>query len=275
MGVWLGPRGAGDNGQEPLFTITKNGSPAVLNTDYYYAHQTVNGAEQWELALLTDCVINFSRVGKVDFFLVGGGQAGRIGTATSVGGVPDAYGGKGGYGAKIYENVSGTKLQTGIDYVVDIGDGGYWDYPDDIAATPTQFGSLFSSENGTSGESDNRGGGEGARAYGNQTTTAADDGDDGKYAFGSSTSLIQSLSGRKYGAGGGGAAAKNTQGVSASSNVGGTTGGGGGGAEGNIHGGAGADNTGSGGGGGYTDQTDPTTGNNGGSGILILRDHRG
>ena len=216
----------------------------------------------WELALLSgsSASLNFRKnPGAVDIFLVGGGAAGGSGSG-------DAEGGNGGAGGECVTQQN-VQLAKNTNYSITIGDSGQ---------ATTGFGKTASSGGGSPG-------GHGAIVTGNSRTRSASSGSAGVYAFGSSSSLINSLSGRKFGAGGGGGEAYNSSYVYSNSsshggsNDGGETGGGRGGLlgmNGDTAATAGGANTGAGGGGaGYRYNGGGTVGA-GGSGIIIIRNHR-
>lgn len=228
----------------PLFTVSGG-------TYTYQQSVDSNGIVNWELALLsgTNATLTFQKVvPTIDVFICGGGEPGKS--------VSDGSGGGKGGNSKSYYNVA---ISAGTAYPFTVGGSG---------GSTSIFKVTCSSGGGAAG-------GKGANFSAWITPTA---GGNGVYAFGSSTSLI--YSGRRYGAGGGG-------GTSVIGNFNPT--GGTGGATGGGHGGdgtyntqaetSGAANTGSGGGGQGTKQTGGNTweyypAGNGGSGIIIIRNHR-
>lgn len=222
----------------PLYTVSGG-------TSTYAQSVASDGTVDWELALLSgsNASITFSRVvDYVDVFIAAGGASGG-----------DSNGGKGGAVAT-YWNVTPA---AGTAYTFTVGESG----------GPTGiFGVAVASGGGSAG-------GRGANW---QTSAQATAGSDGAYAFGSSTGLI--YSGRKYGAGGGGGGTVNGNNAY-NGGAGGATGGG--------HGAdrshttaesvSGAANTGGGGGAGCWDGPWNRWYNAGagGSGIIIIRNHRG
>ena len=227
----------------------------------------------WELAFQGDCEITFSKIGAVDIFVVAGGMSGgngkiTIGLNSNYARVVGGNGGKGGGRVTSY----GVQLSTGQNYTVTVGGSGQ---------SSSAFGVTAESGAGANG---------GAGATGDvsnwngRSLTNSVPGSEGAYAFGESTSLIGSISGRMYGAGGGGAGITSGYGGGKAQSAGGSTGGGAGGRdETNYRNGvAGAANTGSGGGGGEATYTNSPygvishTGNGGagGSGIVIIRNAR-
>lgn len=249
----MGPMGANGEGKEPRFKVLKNGSPATLGTDYLYEHETVNGVENWEIALLVSCTISFQRVGTVDLALVAGGQSGKTGGKAS----PDdeKYGGKGGAGGGITTG-SGVSLQLRHDYAAVVGE--------------TDEDTEFDSYTAVSGA-----GSEGGKMWysgGMKTSKGAD----GTVIWGGDHE-IEDLQGVKFGAGGGVGGHVTGSYASYSGTSGGATGGGNGAGTGGGSGHPGQANTGSGGGGAYRNETwtpkDGTPGD-GGSGIIIIRNHR-
>lgn len=250
MGVWLGPRGANGEGKAPLFTITKNGSPATLGTDYLYAENTVNGVVHWELAVLTSCTVNFSRVGKVDLALLAGGQAGSLGS--------NGKGGVGGKGGGI-TTASDVQLTKGTDYAAVIGGSGE--------------NTTFAGYTATSGQGSNGGTPSSTR------NVPPVDGADGTTIWNGSHE-IASLANVKFGPGGGAGGYRSSDYAYYSGSDGGDDGGGDGGEisqSGTTAGEAGTANRGAGAGGAYLDDVFGANGQvgTGGSGILLIRDHRG
>lgn len=217
----------------------------VSGGTYTYAQSIASdGTVNWELALLSgsNATITFDRVvDYVDVFMCGGGASGG-----------DSTGGAGGAVAT-YSDVTPA---AGTAYAFTVGESG----------GPTGiFGVAVASGGGSAG-------GRGANW---QTSAQATAGSDGAYAFGSSTGLI--YSGRKYGAGGGGGGTVNGNNAY-NGGAGGTTGGGHGAdrAHTTAASASGAANTGGGGGGGcydapYNLSYGPGAG---GSGIIIIRNHR-
>lgn len=222
---------------------------ASTGTPDYAQEVQADGTVNWELAIKKSCTLTFTRVvDAVDVFLVGGGAPG----GNSDGG----YGGQGGKGGGRTTQSSVT-LNEGTGYAIVIGGSG---------KATTGFGYTAA----TGGGSD---GGAGADY---RSTLHGKSGSSGAYAFGSSASLL--YSGRKYGPGGGGGGY-----VQSANNVynggdGGTTGGGHGADRSHTAAAdsAGTANTGGGGGGAcydapYNKSYGPGTG---GSGIIIIRNHR-
>lgn len=265
MGVWLGPMGSNKISfiTENDYEYTNTSIPPVYASD----EQGVN----WEIAFKASGTLKFKKnPGPIDVFLVGGGQNGDDGSLYEYGGVYSAKGGKGGDGGKV-RTVTGKTVSRGTTYHVVIGSAGadssFWD---------------VSSAQGTAKE-----GGAGSVTNLGSGGSSAGNGTAGSYAFGASTSLINS--GVKYGAsGGGGGSRRKTDWAGQYYGYGATTGSG--------HGGEAHDydystpgaadngsdaiaNTGAGGGGGASviDSSKNITKGNGGagaSGIIIIRNHR-
>ena len=225
--------------------------PPLFSVDggtYDYADDTAaDGTVNWELALLsgTNATLTFARVvDYIDVFLVAGGENGKSG-----------YGGKGG-GSMTKTSVA---VSAGTPYTFTVGGS---------EESTSIFGDTISTGGGANG-------GNGADLGSWSLATA---GGDGAYAFASSTSLL--YSGRKYAPGGGGGG-KHSGNFNSNGANGGTTGGG--------HGADGSHateestsadaNTGGGGGGsGYyrwsASYTEYFPAGAGGSGIIIIRNHR-
>jgi hypothetical protein len=254
----MGPMGQNADGKEPLFEVTKNGSPAVLNTDYKYTASVVGGIVHWEMALLTNCTLRFRRVGKVDLCVIGAGYDGGKGSISEQSGVGSkTEGGAGGDGGKMLRE-SNVQLPRNMDLPVTIG-------ASNGAASSL---SAYSSSDGNAGAK----GGAGAYANGIQTSDNGKDGADGALPYAIGTSML--FPGVKFGPGGGGGGTKNGDYVSKSAGYGGDDGGGDGGTSGSTTGANGAANSGAGAGGGYTSQYIPYDGGIGGSGAVLIRDHR-
>ena len=247
----------GNSSEHSLPAYTYTGTAPTLATD-------ANG--NWELAFTANCVVNFSKIGTVDVFVVAGGMPGGGGQNTVVAAgyatVKAGNGGKGGGCA----TATGVQLTRGRDYTVSVGGSGQSSSAFGVTA---ESGAGSAAGSGAYGTVSN---------YGTESSTASTAGTDGVYAFSASTSLINS--GRKYGAGGGGGAATVAS-TRKDYSAGGATGGGAGGQDlnqGDRPGVAGTTNTGGGGGGGeatYTGTANHTgTGGAGGSGIVIIRNHR-
>lgn len=260
MGVWLGPMGGGKiSGQGDInFTGVSNFA--------------IDANSNWELLLKSNGTLRFLKnPGDVDVFYVGGGFPGGLGTANNI----QANGGQGGLGGKTHTIQS--TLKKGQNYIIQIGAGGY--YTGNTLTNPTAstaFGE--SSANGSDGSN----GGQGSITRSNSRYQAAAKGNDGVFAFNENTSLLNS--GVRYAAGGGGAQSMYEYTFNKDGNrAGGTTGGGIGGRisarNDTENGGNGVDNTGSGGGGAwaaYTNTYQEEVGRPGigGSGIIIIRNHR-
>lgn len=264
MGVWKGPMGS------PVKFI---GQDDYEYTDKATASQYASSGTDWEIAFKASGTLRFKKnPGPIDVFLVGGGLSGDDGYLAS--NSVTARGGDGGAGGerKTESNVP-AKRRTEYAIVVDT---------DGLGST-SAFGY---SVNGGAGSS---GGNGAACTQGGTKVDAPAPGQtngpqDGGYAFGESGTLIGGST--KYGAGGGGGAAgrRSDYAVGLRAN-GGTTGGGAGGELTQIgmnpsNPVAGTPNTGSGGGGGwaivesYGNYTH-ADGAAGGSGIVIIRNHRG
>lgn len=269
MGVWLGPMGS-----NKVSFITENDYEYTSkSTASIYANdgQGIN----WEIAFKASGTLKFKKnPGPIDVFLVGGGQAGSDGWLD---GTTKAYGGAGGTGGECVTSTATAKR--GQSYPIQIG--ATTGTIDTVAFGVTALG-WGGGVGGSPAWSGFDGGGADAPAPG--TTYGAQN---GSYAFGASGTLIGGST--KYGAGGGGGGAarhRDTSPYSARAirGSGGTTGGGAGGiadedAATAANGSAATANTGSGGGGGACvitgySQITKGLGGDGGSGIIIIRNHR-
>ena len=259
MGVWLGPRGTGKFSGEDDFTF--NGS----------SYQFAASGGNWEIALKDSGTFQFKKdPGMVDIFLVGGGDpgtAGHMGSSQSM-----AVGGDGGSGGECI-TLRGLTLGRALCSVT-IGKSG----------ANTSFVSSSIGLSAIAVHGANANGGTGAYStYGGGGADAGQPGN-GSLAFGESGTLIGGST--LFGAGaGGGAASRASDGAIADWSYGGTTGGGNGGSASYYNGqytnaGENGDaNTGSGGGGGGAlvlafGNVQHADGGAGGSGIVILRNHR-
>lgn len=269
MGVWLGPMAA------PVSFI---GQDDYEFTDKATASQYASSGTDWEIAFKASGTLKFKKnPGPIDVFLVGGGLKGDDGYLGSSN--VTARGGDGGAGGerKTESNVP-AKRRTEYAIVVDTDGLGSTSFtlPDNVTY----------SANGGAGSS----GGNGASCtQGGTRNDAPDPGEtngaeEGGYAFGESGTLIGGST--KYGAGGGGGAAGRRSDYARGAGADGAdTGGGDGGGLSQVgltpsSAGAGTPNTGSGGGGGWSiveDYGSYTKGDGaaGGSGIVIIRNHRG
>lgn len=229
-----------------------------------------NGTYNWELAFLSGSGtnLNFSRVtDKIDIFIVGSGANGGHGSSN-----PDyqyyAIGGKGGNGGEI-KTLSNITIATNTNYPVTIGSAGN-------ITSINIGGTTYSCSSGTG-----KVGGDGAVVYGNASiATVGQNGQNGVYAFGSSNTKL--WPGYRYGASGGGGGTRNAQyyvirgyGTGGKGPASGSGGAGNGGAY-NQGGKNATANSGCGGGGGGYDQENYNDydGGIGGSGIIIIRNHR-
>lgn len=262
---------AGSNSGELDFTF--DGSMTAVTTDE---------EGNWEFSIVESGNLIFNKApGMIDVFLVGGGGAG----------VNNGYGCGGGGGGGFTKTIQYTPERKET-YPILIGDGAL---PTDArGGTTSAFGSTaeggYTSDGSNGGAGGSGGGGSGGyggsndanhpyinrwggkggsngsngdpggwEVYGGSTDDYGDDAGAGGAGQRTPTRAFGESSGQLYSGGGGGNAAKATH---ASGAAGGA---GGGGSAGN----AGAANTGGGGGGGGN-----TVGNAGGSGIVIIRNHR-
>lgn len=239
------------------------GSSSLTANDFSFPagkYLFASSGDNWELAFTDSGTLSLNKnLTGVDIFVIGAGQAGVTSDSESSNPNPTNHdGGSGGY----YKNFYNDSLKAGS-YNVRIGQ----------ASRET---SSIGDRTATSSDQYKVGGRGAVREVNGENGTA------GEYAFGSSTSLISSLSGRKYGASGGGGAqdyqgydgrAYNSAGAGADYG----SGAGGNGAN-SPNGGNALANSGSGGGGRglnfWADRLvngDPGTG---GSGIIIIRNSR-
>ena len=223
-----------------------------------------NGDYNWEIAILSGNGDNlkFTRVvDSVDIFIVGGGNPGGNASGNIWGDGYYAQGGNGGNGGQC-RTITNFSISKNVNYSLKIGASGQ---------STIGFGYTSIAGGGSSG---------GTGAFERQTPSAryaGTAGSNGVYAFGNSTTLFSS--GTRYGAGGGSGGAIN---INQGGSVGGAPGITGGGSGGTISHGDGYNavaNTGSGGGGGYakfnnTGDYWAGSGGAGGSGIIIIRNHR-
>ena len=260
MGVWLGPMGKSKAKSLPKFTFSGS---------YELRHTTrQDGTVDWELVLKSSGTLTFQRVvPMVDIFLVGGGASGAKAYEYNNG----ARGGSGGKGGQCVTHTA-VSVSCGS-YSIVIGGSGQ--NTTALGKTATGGGGA-SAGTGAYARTTNWGGG----------SYAGTDAGNGTPAFGSGTTLYQN--GWKYGPGGGGGDAyarrnyseyTSVQSGGAPGNSGRSDVGADGGNTSHALGYNGAANTGAGGGGGFgsKDQAegdDWSNGGSGGSGIVIIRNHR-
>ena len=229
-----------------LFTI----KPYVPSFSYTGLSQIIEeGNYNWKLKLLsTGTLVLNEDIGKVDAFLVGGGGAG-------VG----ANGGGGGYTQTVSFNI-----QKGTPYSIVIGAGGM-PYPSFTPAGTTNAFNTSAAGGFNGGGGGGKGGSGGASLGGVGGSNGGDGGgSSGGQGQGSTTREFGEMSGELYSGGGGGG----STGTAAGGEGGGGRGGWGTSPDKRPF--SGTVNTGGGGGGNYDG-----TGGAGGSGIVIIRNHRG
>lgn len=255
------PYGPGGSINTPLYDYT--GTKPTYKED---------GNGNWEIVLTADCSIRFHRLlQRVDICLVAGGKPGSAGK----GNMGDAYGGDGGDGGEV-KNLYGRTLEIGKNYACKIGKSG---------ENTSAFG--YTAETG-------KGSTHGTGAHQNSTSLAHDNaspGGDGKLAFFDDPNENDDCliwPGYKFGPGGGAGAARiPALGYWSSASDGGmgwidpttgnpNTGGGNGG---QSAGSKGDPNSGGGGAGGASDHLNTATEKNysggpGGTGVVIIRNHR-
>ena len=242
-----------------------SGDNHLTSSDFEYIngqYQFETSGDDWELAFLSSGSFKLTKnLRGVDIFIVGAGFDGNTNIEGSH--TTNHDGGDGGY----YRTWESDSLTAGT-YEVVIGDS---------SGTVSSIG-----ERAVSSADDQKSGGVGAHWDTNRMLDGTD-GSDGVYAFGSSTSLI--FSGRKYGASAGGGGEIDYQGGQRVSGIRGNSGQTGAGVSGNHswesrNGENATANTGSGGGArgkGYNsamDRYDYGSPGAGGSGIIIIRNHR-
>lgn len=238
----------------------------TANTDYIFA----SSGDDWEVAFLTSnpsFVLDRS-LDNVDIFLLNAGDNGGQGDTTSG---HEYIGGNGGNGGR-YKILLASTIPSGT-YAVNIGHrGSEISTADAVTAFGSDASLTVSDNDAYAGE-----GGEGANE---PNDFAPQNGEAGIYAFSEANSLI--FPGRRYSCGGGGGGSDYYDPAYGSGGSGGSggspsvnyDGGGNGGNSGHPHGYQGGVNSGSGGGGGYTNGNAEFVGSYGGSGIIIIRNHR-
>lgn len=258
--------------QIPEFTYT--GDYEIVND----AGETISVSQgNWNIRLLTSGNLSFqdlrNAANGIDIFLVGGGGGGSAVGANPQYRHPSYYGSPGG-GSGYTATQSGVSVSTGTSYAATIGAGGEV-HADGGASSITIGGSTYSANGGKcstynaaggDGGSGGAGGGDYGPADGGTDGSAGGNGHDfsnneianGGKGQGTTTRAFSESSGVLYanGGGAGGWYNANTGGSGTQSNTGGDT-----------------PNTGNGGkGGGYKEAGGTATG--GGSGIIIIRNHR-
>lgn len=227
-----------------------------------------DGNYNWRIKFLTSGNVNFSSLGNattLDVFCVGGGGGGQ---ATGYGN----YGGNGGGGG--YTKTSkGIVASAGTGYPIVVGAGGAGGPGSNQRGSTGGVSSAFSvnAAGGIGGDIvEGAGkGGSGGGSRGGIDVTKGNGGSDGSNGFGTSPGIGQGTTTREFGDPGGELYAGGGGGADNSGNH--ASGGAGGGGGGEL---PGAANTGGGGGGGKFGASNGM-GYPGGSGIVIIRNHRG
>ena len=269
-------------------TLTANWASSKPTYTYTGSSQLIDdGNGNWRIKFLTSGTLTFTNLGTgvngIDVFCVGGGGGGG-------GGYGPSYTGGGGGGGGYTKTSKGVTVNAGTAYSVTIGSGGTPSYAQQTAAgsggTTSAlgvsaaggaggYGGYYGGGVGGKGGS---GGGSGGQMYngidagvggenGGNGTNASNGTSEGGKGQGSTTREFGENSGTLYSGGGGGAGA--------TKNAAGGAGGGGNGAKeqtGSVNSTNGAANTGGGGGGNF--YWNSGTGY-GGSGIVVIRNHRG
>lgn len=231
-----------------------------------------DGGKNWRIKFLSSGTFTPLQDMIIDAFLVGGGGGGANGESGSISN--GGGGGGGGYTttSKSIVLVSGTEYQI----VVASGGAAKANGGTTTAFSSTANGGSGGSNTSWSGGSGGSGGGASKRTEKPTGGNGGSDGSDGQHVGGNGTAGTgQGTTTREFGegngdlyAGGGGA------GGYTSAGAGGAGGGGHGGYNIAVHATAGATNTGGGGGGGSGYSSGNVSGAAGGSGIVIIRNHR-
>ena len=237
----------------------------VYGTDFTYSgdYQVISdGNDNWRIKFLTSGTFIPKSDMQIDVFLVGGGGGGGY-TAIS----NTASGGGGGY----TNTVKSLVLSNNIDYPLVIGNGGTGesDGGNTSSFSVTANGGKRGSNTQTAGVRGGDGGSGGGAAYASTSSAPGNGGSDGSDGGSSNTTLggtgqgtttreFGESSGDLYAGGGGGIYGKNI-------GIGGNGGGGDGKKSGEAN---------TGGGGGNSDRYGSSGDTSGGSGIVIIRNHR-
>lgn len=262
-------------------TATLTVESALPSYTYTGTHELVDdGDGNWRIKFLTSGTITFSSLGngsEIDVFLVGGGGGGAGGggaggttktiksVSVSAGTAYSIVVGSGASGAGAYSTVSPNATKGGTTSAFGsstLGGGtgvGGGNGADTAAGSGGSGGGGFGA--GTGGSD----GGNGARGKANNGTGWA-----GGSGQGTTTREFGEANGTLYAGGGAGG---NLYKWTSYTNVAGGDGGGGSAGWG-YDGGSGTVNTGGGGGGGYVHSNDSGSGGAGGSGIVVIRNHR-
>ena len=239
------------------------GSPAITYTGTY---EIVDGDNyDWKIRFLTSGTLTFdSPVSVLDVFLVGGGGAGSQ---------ADSGAGSSGGGGGYTTTVKNIKVENNVLYEIVVGDGGQGSSADGKASTAFNQSAAggFGAKTRHAGGNGGSGGGvkgrigasDGANAETYKTTSGSTTYTwKGGTGQGTTTREFGEIGGTLYSGGGGG----NTK-------AGGAGGGGQGGTDSHLAGYDGTINTGGGGGGGQRGSK-LGAGGKGGSGIVIIRNHK-
>lgn len=243
----------------PEFTYT--GDYALVNDDNTQLTDFLS--DNWKLRLLSSGILTFQRIGTpIDIFGVGGGGGGGL------------YGGGGGY----TKTVGNQTVNPGQSYSITVGAGGPADGGNGSRGGTSSFANMLSAGGGYAGYSDgSRGGdgGSGGGSYGGGGVSGSG-GSNGGNGGGGQPGKGQGTTTKEFGegngilyAGGGGGGGLGT----GNNGYGGSGGGGQGAFRGSTRASAtaGTANTGGGGGGGNTEGQGSKPG---GSGIIVIRNHR-
>lgn len=274
-----------------IFNLTTPAVSKLPKFTYTGTYELIDdGGGNWRIKFLTSGVLTLLKKLIVDVFLVGGGGAAGISTSGTSKTLYGSGGGAGGYTLTQKSVV----LEPG-DYQIVVGAGGVGansslsaNVTDGGASTAFGFTANGGSKALASGRGANGGSGGGAGGYITEDGTMVDGAAGGSNGSNGTGTLYtqggtgQGTTTREFGedtgdlyagAGGGGGA-----GLSGSRTKGAAGGAGGGGNGASISGvpGHGTDNTGGGAGGGFSSKVSNQTisGGNGGSGIVIMRNHR-
>ena len=274
----------GDSGGIPRFTYMVNGIDKASDPDYVLTYDDGNG--NWEIVFLQSGTLKFSGgdISDVDMFLVGSGANGTDGENIYQNYWNYATGGTGGNGGEC-KTIPSVEVSKRTAYSITIGSEG---------GSTTGFGytAIGGSDTWSGSESDPRLEGViGAYSNGSSYQTGGSNRAAGNGTGGANATLAYGDDntaynpGRRYGASGAGGGSSvlrsysggYTQYTNLGPGSGAETGSGSGGTATNgsgVDGNPGLPNTGSGGGGGGAGENACGNGGTGGSGIMMLRNHR-
>ena len=255
MGIVHNMMGGGSSGGSGFPEFTYTGAYTLID----------DGDGNWRIKFTTSGTLNFSKLGKgngsIDIFCVGGGASGQCGAGT----LNPGGGGGGGY-----THTTFSQIAKETDYLITVGDGG--------ASNSSRYAysaggkSSFANLLEANGSADSNGGSGAGGGYSNNGAANGADASSGGTGQGYTTGEFEDSSdtAMRYSSGGGGGDFGWKMGEAGKAGIGSAAAGGRGGYNSGYNA---APNTGCGGGGGGVNEGASASGA-GGSGIVVIRNHR-